>query len=308
MNAIRNGDEKAVRELLVDGADVNAMGNSLLVERPLSVAIEYKDPSCVKTLLELGADPNYNGSQPALIMAVIHLPQAVPLLLRAGASVDRGDQYGDTALSHAVTKYDAQSARLILEARADPDKKNDGECAPLGYACMYGTTELVELLCFHGADRDDVDGDSTAEEVADRSGHEEILQWLHETKDWKPHMFVGAMTVKDARASVRKGTDPDLLISGKTQRELALEGEVAPGVRDVFERAPKRNALWSREAHFFFADRVRERARAVLGLGALLAVQPRFVGQYAALVSIWEMHVMPHAVRRFPCTRTHRVR
>jgi len=307
IDAIRSGENfQSICELLIDGADVNATGNNPfhIDDTPLAAAIGNKDMPVASMLLSLRADPDFSTASP-LILAVDMLPMAVPLLLKAGANVDRADGDGHTPLHHAVMRNDVTTARLLLEAHACTGIKNDDEYTPMGYACLSGPVEMVDLLSLYGARRGEVHADCSAYEVADRSRHGEVVHWLNHTRFWKPFMFVGAMTTKDALASIRTGNDPDENIygCGKTQRELALYLEVASGVRDVFERAPKIDQCWSREAHHFFPDRVRERARAVLRIGALLALQPRFFSQHAALVHVWEHHVMPHAVVRFPSLR-----
>lgn len=75
---------------------------------------------------------------------------AVRSLLSENASVDEGDNKGNTALHWAALNGDSRLAELLLSAGALVDATNDSDATPLIYAIH--TPKLVEVLLEHGAD------------------------------------------------------------------------------------------------------------------------------------------------------------
>lgn len=102
-------------------------------------------PYAFDKLLAMGADPGRGdelGKTPLMIAAESNRPDAVRKLLAAGASVDavRGADewrtsptHGKTALHYAAAHADRLVIRLLLDAGADPFRKNSKELAPKDY-------------------------------------------------------------------------------------------------------------------------------------------------------------------------------
>ena len=55
---------------------------------------------------------------------------------------------------------------------------------------------------------------------------------------------------------------------------------------------------WSPNTHALFPDAARERAVALMRLGHLLSMQPRFEGEEQSLVDCWLGVVMPRVIER----------
>ena len=108
-------------------------------------------------LLKAGADPNASApdfSTPLHAAAYRSTPPIVRQLLRAGARVDALDQDGETPLLHAVRAERADNARVLLEARANPNLASGPERqTPLHVAVERGSYAVVERLLAAGADR-----------------------------------------------------------------------------------------------------------------------------------------------------------
>ena len=73
------------------------------------------------------------------------------MLLEAGAEVDRRNDRGQTPLGGVAFKGYAEIAALLLQYGADRDADNGGGMTPLMFASMFGRTKVVELLTAHGA-------------------------------------------------------------------------------------------------------------------------------------------------------------
>jgi uncharacterized protein len=72
-------------------------------------------------------------------------------LLADGVSPNAARASGATALSYAVAGRHTEVVRLLLEAKADPNRTSFG-LAPLFFASEKGDVKTVELLLKHGAD------------------------------------------------------------------------------------------------------------------------------------------------------------
>ena len=105
-------------------------------------------------------------------------PAATALLLERGAPVDalgRGWMTG-TALHSAVSRREAEVARLLVEAGAGVDVRQSGGWTPLHAAAANGDLESVELLLDAGADptATNDEGRSVAD-LAEESGDEATI-------------------------------------------------------------------------------------------------------------------------------------
>lgn len=106
-------------------------------------------------------------------------PDATALLLERGAEVDafgRGWMTG-TALHSAVSRLQADVARILLEAGANPDVRQSAGWTPLHAAAMNGDLASVELLLAAGADpaATNEEGRSVAE-LAGESGDDATVE------------------------------------------------------------------------------------------------------------------------------------
>lgn len=147
------GDERAVRGFLDEGADVNKLGG--VYGNPLQAAAYKGHQDIVKLLLENGANINIQGGecgsalQAATIMKRTDL---VKLLLEAGADVNfQGGKYG-SALHAAAFKGKRDILELLLDAGADINAKSGPDGSAIQVAAEGGHGNAVELLLEKGAD------------------------------------------------------------------------------------------------------------------------------------------------------------
>ncbi|NNF56923.1 MAG: ankyrin repeat domain-containing protein [Rhodothermaceae bacterium] len=151
--ALRAGDEGALRRALGEPPE---FPNVLLPEwYPSSVlqgAIGISPLPFIRTLLELGADPNDEAHDgfPALVSAMNHAEgeerrELVALLLDHGADVQRYGLNDYTPLHMAVGTGDATLMTMLLERGADPHARTRiDDCAtPLQEAAILGVSNAA---------------------------------------------------------------------------------------------------------------------------------------------------------------------
>lgn len=122
-HATCHGDERAVRQMLADGADVHVHHG------------------------EEGATVLYAACKSGL-------GGMVQLLLDNGANPDVGLKKGMTPLAAAADSGRVDLARLLLAGGADVNKATGGGGRPLMVACYRGHAAMVRLLLDHGASAD----------------------------------------------------------------------------------------------------------------------------------------------------------
>jgi ankyrin repeat protein len=153
--AYETGDVAALKRLLGDPPDFpNCRGPAGLGEIVLEYAIYHSPLAFVRTLLELGADPNYqdHAGFPALIAALstnrADRYQIIELLLAAGADIQQRGINDWTPLHYAAAASDLAGIELLLAHGADPNARTgiDDYATPLEEAELLGRTAAVRLL------------------------------------------------------------------------------------------------------------------------------------------------------------------
>ena len=91
---------------------------------PLDYACLSESGEAVKLLIAAGGDPNHvteEGNMTPLISAtVLENTDIVKALVENGAKVNWQDDNGDTALMYAVYNFSYKSAKILIDAGADP--------------------------------------------------------------------------------------------------------------------------------------------------------------------------------------------
>jgi uncharacterized protein len=244
LDAVMNGDQRAVRELLRQRADVNTAqpdGSTMLmlaVERnhteiadlliraqanvnaaneygatALFVASANGHVALIRRLLEGKANPNaplLSGETP--LMAAVdngHLDAASTLLER-GAEVNAKETNGNqTALMWATANKSPALVQLLLDQGADVHARSKGGFTPLLFAAQQGNVESGRILLQAGADvneRSDKDR-KTALIIATASGNRDIAGLLLD-KGADPNLAdEGGFTALHYAASDKNGAD-----------------------------------------------------------------------------------------------------
>jgi ankyrin repeat protein len=140
--AYQRGDLEALKALL---------GSQ---EIDLEYAIYHSPLSFVRTLLELGADPNYEDPAgfPSLIATIStdrpDKDELAELLLSRGANIQQRGVNDYTPLHYAAARNDAKLIELLLAHGADPSARTriDEFATPAQEAELLRCTEAVEVL------------------------------------------------------------------------------------------------------------------------------------------------------------------
>ena len=153
--AYRRGDLEALRTLLGDPPDFpNCRGPRGVGENILEYAIYWSPLAFVRTLLELGAAPNYHDPAgfPSLIAALstarTDKHEILKLLLSFGASVQQRGVNDHTPLHYAASLDDADAVELLLAHGADPSTRTniDDYETPLEFAERFGKAHAAVAL------------------------------------------------------------------------------------------------------------------------------------------------------------------
>ena len=153
-DAYKRGDVDALKAALGDPPDFpNCRGPGPVGEVILEYAIYHSPLTFIRTLLELGADPNYESDTgfPSLIAALTcgergDMCEILELLLSRGADVHQRGMNDYTPLHWAVTAGDVKAMEILLAHGADPAARTriDDFATPLEEAEILGKTEAAE--------------------------------------------------------------------------------------------------------------------------------------------------------------------
>ena len=153
--AVRSGEDDAVRALIEQGADVNAPeGDGATL---LHWAVRWDNAAAVDLLLEAGARAgaaNAYGVTPLSLACVNRSARTVERLLAAGADPNAATSMGETVLMTCARTGAAGAVRALLDAGADnvdARESSRGQTA-LMWAVAQGHPDVVRVLIEHGAD------------------------------------------------------------------------------------------------------------------------------------------------------------
>lgn len=154
--AYQRGDLAAVKAGLGDPPDFpNCRGPVGVGEIVLEYAIYHSPLAFIRTLLELGADPNYgdHAGFPSLIAALTcadreDMYEILELLLAHGADIQQRGFNDYTPLHWAVAEGNIEAAEFLLAHDADPNARTSiDDCAtPLEEAEILGLTDVAAAI------------------------------------------------------------------------------------------------------------------------------------------------------------------
>jgi ankyrin repeat protein len=180
MHAALYADAPITRLLMERGADINAADKSGTTALMLAAG----DPDKVRVLLDHGArvDAHTRIGRTPLLIACTYTDNAdvVRQFLKAGASVEDRDLFGETAVTSASKCGGTELLELLIAAGADA--RGGGGFRgqpPLVWAAAAGKIDTINCLLRHGADRD-ADALNAGLFEASVRGHVDVVRLLLE--------------------------------------------------------------------------------------------------------------------------------
>jgi ankyrin repeat protein len=245
--AVLHADRRAVSKLIEHGADVNAysrLGRTALI----GAASIPGNSDMVRMLLAAGADPNLaattepgpvafvsgGGETPLIESAKDLTGRSAKMLLDAGANPNAQDKMGNTALHLAALNGNLEVVRLLLAHHAAVNAANKMGSTPIINAAIRSDGRVVRMLIDTGADVNAADGTgSTALMWAayKESGDPAIVDMLLRAganPRAKNKLFDGEMAITWA---LRNGETPIVA----RLRKAGLEGATVPGEASMHE-------------------------------------------------------------------------
>ncbi|RKK95322.1 hypothetical protein BFJ68_g14820 [Fusarium oxysporum] len=170
----------AARDLVIEGADVNAQGGEY--GNALQAASYNGNREVVQLLLDKGADVNAQGGEYGNALQAASYNgnrEVVQLLLDKGADVNtQGGKYGN-ALQAVSSKGNRDVVQLLLDKGADVNAWGGQYGNALQAASYNGNREVIQLLLDKGADVNARGGwHGNALQAALNEGHQEVVQLL----------------------------------------------------------------------------------------------------------------------------------
>ena len=145
------GDDRAIVILLGYGAEANTL--DIQHSSPICHAADRNYATCVRLLLEAGADPDLPTKFGHKVGNPVNLasrnatdPLVLKTLLDFGTCVDSSGVDGMTGLIHTARKDNASFALLLLEAGADINAKSAAGQTPLTTAVAHNSHNVLRLL------------------------------------------------------------------------------------------------------------------------------------------------------------------
>ncbi len=155
--SVARGDEKRMRALLKQGADVNAVGR--LDMRPLFWALCKQSIKGFQFLLENGADPNITATLEGETVSVMELtalmenPEYLRLALKQGGDPNtRMGTTKDTVIYEAIMHHRIGNVQILIAAGANVNHQGNSGETPIITAGAINQYDIVHLLLKAGAD------------------------------------------------------------------------------------------------------------------------------------------------------------
>lgn len=205
--AARFGKYEVVEILLNEGADINNLDNESLT--PLILAASASsNAETVQVLLDHDADINVldKEDRTALHMAAkednIKVVKALLASKAAQRVIDLWDKESNTSLHIACTHGYEEVAILLMDAKADVQKRNNDEKTPLHLASYFGQNDVVDnIIAIKPSTINDFDQKgNSALHLAAMNGHFDVITYLLKCGALVNDKNIESMTALDCAA------------------------------------------------------------------------------------------------------------
>lgn len=139
LDAARTGDAVKVRDLLAQGAEVDAH-QPPVADTPLLLAVRGNHVQVARSLLMHGANPNFQNAvddSAFLLAGALGRTELVRMMLSYGANLKITNRFGGTALIPACERGHVETAQVLIAAGVDVNHVNR-----LGWTCLMEAVVL----------------------------------------------------------------------------------------------------------------------------------------------------------------------
>lgn len=142
LEAVRKKDGTKVEEALNEPGSTIVNTRDVTTGRTaLHIVTERRDLTWMSFLIGRGANVNMRDAQgvtPLQLASNLGFIEGIELLVQSKARVDDPNDAGETPLISAVHRRNTAMARLLLQAGADPDRKDNSGRSARDYATLDG--------------------------------------------------------------------------------------------------------------------------------------------------------------------------
>lgn len=149
--AARTGNLSRVKQLVNDGADINAVTEGFL---PLVEAINNKHTQTAEYIITKGVLVNLqdkDGDTALIVAALRGNMEILPLLKKQGADFNIRNKQGKTALMYGVYGKHSEIVCYLLENGANPILRDKNKLDALSHSIYAKKREIIESLLEYGA-------------------------------------------------------------------------------------------------------------------------------------------------------------
>ncbi len=180
--ALRDDDVVLVKSLV--GKTVNLVNAASTTETALTYSIKRSTVEMVKTLLDLGANPNQaqpvSQFTPLMVAAKHQNTEAVQLLLEHNANVNITGTFGRNPLHVAALHDSLEVAHILLKTNIQINTR--GNLCPLAVASRQGYLNFVNALLTEAKEKPTAKCLASAKDMATYNNHQEVLILLNAVK------------------------------------------------------------------------------------------------------------------------------
>ncbi|WP_214303322.1 ankyrin repeat domain-containing protein [Wolbachia endosymbiont of Erebia cassioides] len=214
-NAVRQNNLDKVRELINQGASINAQEVGIYGKKPIHIAAENNNKNIIEFLLSRGVSiddtervgntplhyaawrggleaaeflvdrgasinaADNSGKKPVHVAAENNNKNVIEFLLSKGVSVDEIDKNGWTPLHYTARFSQLEAAKLLVDKGANINAQNVYGREPIHIAAEHDNKNIIELLLNKGVSVNEVDKDGwTPLHWASWSGHLDVVEYL----------------------------------------------------------------------------------------------------------------------------------
>ncbi|KAM7403030.1 hypothetical protein PAMA_003791 [Pampus argenteus] len=273
---------------------------TLQEQTALLLAVSCEHVSCVRCLLEAGADPDIgskNKETPLYKACELDNVSMVNLILSYGATVNQRCGQGWTALHEAVSRNNTEVCDILIRAGAAINPPNTYSITPLIVAAQRGQMRALCYLIGKGADVNMQTCDGvTALHEASKNGHKETvavlltknadanmpansgLLPLHVAAQYGHHEIVSLLVSVTSRAMLRHSWISPLHLAAEHNRHTVAAVLLKTGA-DVNATLAHSHSIQHADGHatalcFAIASGSTETAEVLLNAGASLSLDP----------------------------------